>query len=95
MTIEESLREHVILGTDARDIQAQKDRWLAENPHIKVTETGDVKREPTSLLLRFGGKRVPRFSMLLRYRQADRLEAATGISIRATAAQSKTNKKNR
>jgi hypothetical protein len=57
------------LGIDVRDIHAQKDRWLAENPSIKIIETGDIKREPPSLLTRFGGKHVPRFSVLLRYRE--------------------------
>jgi hypothetical protein len=67
VTIKESLKEHVILGIDTLDIQAQKDRWLAENPQIRITETGDIKREPPNLLIRFGGKHVPRFSMLLHY----------------------------
>jgi hypothetical protein len=74
VTTKESLKEHVILGIDALDIQARKDQWLAENPHIRITETGDIKREPPSLLIRFGGKRVPRFSMLLRYRDEDEPE---------------------
>ena len=69
MTIQENLKEHFILGTDALDIQAQKDRWLAENPHIRITETSDVRPEPPSLLIRFGGKGVPRVSMLLRYHE--------------------------
>ena len=34
------------MGTDVRDIHAQKDRWLAENPSIKIIEDGDIKREP-------------------------------------------------
>jgi hypothetical protein len=93
--MEEGLREHVILGIDARDIHAQKDRWLAENPYIKIIETDHIKREPPSLLVRFGGRCVPRFSMLLRYREeVSRPEAATGISVSPAAAQSKT-KKNR
>jgi hypothetical protein len=61
MTIQESSKEYVILGIDAFDIQVQKDRWLAENPHVRITEIGDIKREPPSLLVRFGGRRVPRF----------------------------------
>jgi hypothetical protein len=69
MAVEEGSKEHVILGIDAHDIKAQKDRWLAENPKIKVSEIGDIKREPPSLLVRFGGKCVPRFSLLLRYRE--------------------------
>jgi hypothetical protein len=71
MTIQESFKEHVILGIDTLDIQEQKDRWLAENPHISITETSDIEREPPSLLIRFGGRGVPRFSMLLRYRDED------------------------
>jgi hypothetical protein len=71
VTIKESLKEHVILGIDALDIQTQKDRWLAENPRFRITETTDIKREPPSLLIRLGGKYVPRFSMLLRYREED------------------------
>lgn len=74
VTIQETLKEHVILGIDARDIQAQKDRWLAENPNIRIAETSDIRREPPSLLIRFGGKGVPRFSMLLRYREEDEPE---------------------
>jgi len=72
VTIKESLlKEHVILGIDALDIQTQKDRWLAENPRFRITETSDIKPEPPSLLIRLGGKSVPRFSMLLRYREED------------------------
>jgi hypothetical protein len=69
MTIQESLKEHIILGIDAFDIQVQKDQWLAENPHVKITEICDIQREPPSLLVRFGGRRVPRFSMHLRYQE--------------------------
>ena len=92
VTIEGSSKEHVILGIDVRDIQAQKDRWLAENPHIQITETGGIKREPSTLLIRFGGKRVPRFSMLLRYRQEASRPEVTGISISPAATQNKTQK---
>jgi hypothetical protein len=89
VTIRESLKEHVILGIDARDLQAQKDLWLAENPSIKIIETGDIKREPLNLLIRFGGKRVPRFSMLVRYLEEARRPEATRISFSTTPAQSK------
>jgi|GraSoiStandDraft_36_1057302.scaffolds.fasta_scaffold930483_1 hypothetical protein len=76
MTVQDSLKEHFILGIDALDIQAQKDRWLAENPRIQITEASDVKREPPNLLNRFGGRGVPRFSMLLRYREEKEPERA-------------------
>jgi hypothetical protein len=74
MTIQESLKEYVILGMDAIDVEVQKAQWLAENPQVRVTETSDIEREPPSLLVRFGGKGVPRFSVLLRYRQEDEAE---------------------
>jgi hypothetical protein len=94
VTISESIREHVILGIDARDIQAQKDRWLAENPSIKIIGTGEVKREPPNLLTRFGGRYVPRFSILLRYRQDTSGPVANGMSIPSSpaVAQSKAKK---
>ena len=70
MTVRGSLKEYMILGMDAVDVEVQKARWLAENPQFKVTETGEIEREPPSLLGRFGGKGVPRFSVLLRYMEA-------------------------
>jgi hypothetical protein len=60
------VQEHLILGIDERDLQVEKNRWLRENPDIKVLET-IIQREPRSLLARIGGKHVPRFAMLVRY----------------------------
>lgn len=71
MSFENAAKEHLILGTDARDIEEQKQRWLEENPQIEIIESGDVRREPASLLIRLGGKRIPRFSILLQYRETD------------------------
>ena len=71
MNFETTAKEHLILGTDARDIEEQMQRWLVENPQIEIVESGDIRREPASLLIRLGGKRIPRFSILLQYRETD------------------------
>jgi hypothetical protein len=71
MSFEDTAKEHLILGTDAHDIEEQKQRWLVENPQIEIIESGDIRREPSSLLIRLGGKRIPRFSVLLQYREMD------------------------
>jgi hypothetical protein len=60
------VQEHLILGVDEHDLQIEKSRWLTETPCIKVVET-IIQQEPPSLLVRIGGKDVPRLSMLLRY----------------------------
>jgi len=39
VTITQSLKGHGILGTDVRDIHAQKDRWLAENRLSRSSRT--------------------------------------------------------
>jgi hypothetical protein len=89
MSFENTAKEYLILGTDARDIEEQKQRWLVENPQIEVIGSGDVRPEPASLLIRLGGKRVPRFSVLLQYRETDatrQVSAATGLSLAAAGA---------
>jgi hypothetical protein len=61
------MNEHLILGIDRRDVERQKDLWLAQNPAIKILKIHDVKREPLTLLMRLGGKNVPRVSMTVEY----------------------------
>jgi hypothetical protein len=61
------MQEHLILGIDNRDAEAQRDLWLSQNPAIKVIKIHGVKREPPNLLTRIGGKRVPRVSILVEY----------------------------
>jgi hypothetical protein len=68
------VQEHLILGVDERDLQVEKNRWLTENPDIKVLET-IIQKEPPSLLARIGGKHVPRFAMLVRYHSVMHSEA--------------------
>lgn len=66
-----AVKEHIFLGTDRRNVEAARDRWLAENPTIKVLRVHKLKREPQSLLTRIGGRNVPRVSMTVDYEEAD------------------------
>jgi hypothetical protein len=66
------VQEHLFLGIDKRDAEAQRDLWLSQNPAIKVIKIHGVKREPPSLLTRIGGKRVPRVSILVEYEASGR-----------------------
>ena len=65
------MKEHIVLGTDKRDVEAQRDRWLSENPAIKVLQVRQPRREPHNLLTRLGGKNVPRFSITVEYEEAN------------------------
>ena len=65
------VKEHLILGTDERDAERQRDLWLSENPSIKIVRIHDVKREPQTLLMRIGSKHVPRVSILVEYEEPD------------------------
>jgi hypothetical protein len=45
------MKEHLILGTDKRDAEEQRDAWLSQNPAIKVIKIHRVKPEQPNLLL--------------------------------------------
>jgi hypothetical protein len=64
-------KEHLILGTDKRDAEEQRDLWLSENPSIKVVKIHRVKREPQTLLTLIGSKHVPRVSITVEYEEPD------------------------
>ena len=68
------VKEHLILGTDKRDAEAQRDLWLSENPSIKVVKIHRVKREPQTLLTLIGSKHVPRVSIMVEYEEPDAAE---------------------
>jgi hypothetical protein len=70
------VKEHLILGTDKRDAEAQRDLWLSENPSIKVVKIHRVKREPQTLLTLIGSKHVPRVSITVEYEEPDILTEA-------------------
>jgi hypothetical protein len=63
------VKEHLILGTDKRDAEEQRDLWLSENPSIKVVKIHRVKREPQTLLTLIGSKHVPRVSITVDYEE--------------------------
>ena len=65
------VKEHLILGTDKRDAEEQRDLWLSENPSIKVVKIHRVKREPQTLLTLIGSKHVPRVSILVEYEETE------------------------
>jgi hypothetical protein len=70
------MKEHLILGTDKRDAEEQRDAWLAQNPAVKVIKIHRVRQEQPSLLALVGRKHVPRVSILLEYEEPDRTRYA-------------------
>jgi len=66
-----NVKEHLILGTDKRDAEQQRDLWLSENPSIRVIKIHRVRREPQTLLTLIGSKHVPRVSILLEYEETE------------------------
>src|SRR3981081_1860514 len=63
------VKQHLILGTDKRDAEKQRDLWLSENPTIKIVKLHRVKREPQTLLTLIGSKHVPRVSIMVEYEE--------------------------
>jgi hypothetical protein len=61
------VKEYLILGTDRRDVEKQRDLWLSQNPAIKVIKIHKVKREPPTWLARISAKHVPRVSITVEY----------------------------
>lgn len=74
--LDTQVNEHLILGTDKRDAEEQRDLWLSENPSIRVIKLHRVKREPQTLLTLIGSKHVPRVSILVEYEEL-KVPAAT------------------
>jgi hypothetical protein len=66
-----TVKEHIILGIDKHDAEEQLDLWLSEDPAIKVLKVHQPRREPQNLLMRLGGRNVPRFSITVDYEEAD------------------------
>ena len=66
-----NVKEHLILGTDKRDAEQQRDLWLSENSSIRVIKIHRVKREPQTLLTLIGSKHVPRVSILVEYEETE------------------------
>jgi hypothetical protein len=83
------VQEHLILGIDELDAEAQRDLWLAQNPSIRVIHVHPVKREPKSLLCWIGGNCVPRVSILVEF-DADDFAVADNVSSLRAITQLKT-----
>ena len=66
-----AMKQHMILGRDNDDAEAWRDRWLSENPSIKVLRVHHPKREPETWLTRFGGRNVPRVSITVEYEEIE------------------------
>jgi hypothetical protein len=71
VTASASVKEHLILGTDKRDAETQRDLWLSKNPAIKIIRIHRVKQEPPTLLARIGRNHVPRVSIMVEYEDSD------------------------
>jgi hypothetical protein len=72
--LDKVVKEHLILGTDKRDAEEQRDLWLSENPSIKIVKIHGVKQEPQTLLTLIGSKHVPRVSIMVEYQEPDAAE---------------------
>jgi hypothetical protein len=62
-------KEHLILGTDQRDVEMQRDLWLSQNPVLKVIRIHGVKRELRTLLTLIGSKHVPHVSIVVEFEE--------------------------
>ena len=60
-------KQHMILGKNRRDLEARRDEWISENPHVTVVRVHRPKREPESWLTLLGGRDVPRVSLIVEY----------------------------
>ena len=65
------MKEYLILGTDKRDAEMQRDLWLSKNPAIKIFRIHRVEQEPPTLLARIGSNHVPRVSIVVEYEDSD------------------------
>jgi hypothetical protein len=69
------MKQYIILGRDRRHAEAERDKWLAENPGIRIVRLHPPACEPMSWLTLIGGRDVPRFSIRVEYE-----EVAGGLS---------------
>ena len=63
-------QQHIILGRDRLDAEAQRDIWLSENSDFKVLRLHPPKPEPRTLLMLIGGRNIPRVSIEVEYEQS-------------------------
>lgn len=61
------IHRYIVLGRDMREAQAERDKWLSEHPDIAVLQVHPPRTEPFTLLVRIGGRNVPRVSIEVEY----------------------------
>jgi hypothetical protein len=61
--------KRIILGRDRREAEAARDRWLSNHPEIEIVHEHPPRPEPQTLLLRIGGRDVPRVFIEVEYEQ--------------------------
>ena len=74
------MKQHLILGRDNDDAEACRDRWLSENPSIKILRVHRPRPEPETWLTRLGGRNVPRVSITVEYEELE-LEPETCAAV--------------
>jgi hypothetical protein len=74
------MKQHLILGRDNDDAEACRDRWLSENPSIKILRVHHPRPEPETWLTRLGGRNVPRVSITVEYEELE-LEPETCAAV--------------
>jgi len=61
------IQQHLILGRDNSDAEAQRDKWLAAHPQFRVVRMHPPKPEQPTWLTFIGGRNVPRVSIEVEY----------------------------
>jgi hypothetical protein len=69
-----AMPEHFILGKNEDDLIKQREMWVAGNPGVIVIWASAPSPEPRTLLVRLGGKNVPKVSMVIEYEFAEAAE---------------------
>jgi hypothetical protein len=64
-------QKHIVLGRDTSDAQAERDKWLSEHRNIEILQEHPPRQEPSTWLVRIGGRNVPRVSIEVEYRLRD------------------------
>jgi hypothetical protein len=56
------------LGRDRQEVEAERDKWLSSHPEIEILREHPPRPEPSTLLIRIGGRDVPRVSIEVEYK---------------------------
>jgi hypothetical protein len=64
-------QKHIVLGRDAREAETARDKWLSEHHNVELLHEDPPRLEPATLLIRIGGRNVPKVSIEMEYRLRD------------------------